>query len=358
MNLENPPTATRRPLISFVVPVLNEESNIQPLYDTLVRELAPLADRYDFEFLFTDNHSGDRTFALLRDLSRQDHRIRVLRFSSNVGYQKSILTGYFQSRGDAVVQVDCDLQDPPALILEFVKWWEQGYHVVYGIRRSRQEGWVIRQCRAVFYWLVDKLSEHPLPRQAGDFRLVARPVIEAVRHMDNVFPYLRGAIAGFGYNQKGIVYDRHARTRGESKFNWAALFGLAIDGILATSIVPLRLAVYMGLFISALALAGAVGYFVNAIIHRDTWPSGFATLAILLLFSLGLNSMFLGIIGEYVGRIYAQSQHRPLSLVEYSIENGQLCNHAPSPLGDPFTLNQPSFGHHQNESTHQKGSIS
>jgi dolichol-phosphate mannosyltransferase len=336
----------RRPLISFVVPVLNEESNVRPLYDTLVRELEPLASRYDFEFLFTDNHSGDRTFACLHELARQDRRIRVLRFSTNVGYQKSILTGYFQSRGDAVVQVDCDLQDPPSLILEFVQYWEQGYHVVYGVRRTRQEGWVIGQLRGIFYWLVDKLSEHPLPRQAGDFRLVARPVIEAVRQMDNAFPYLRGAIAGLGYNQKGIVYDRHARARGESKFHWRALIALAVDGILATSIVPLRLAVYMGLFISALASVGVVVYFVNAIIHRATWPSGFATLAILLLFSLGLNSMFLGVIGEYVGRIYAQSQRRPLSLVEYSIENGQLRNHAPNPMGDPFMPNPPSFGDH------------
>ncbi len=343
--MSDPQAPANRPLLSFIIPVLNEEANVHPLYETLVRELTPLAGRYDFEFLFTDNHSSDRTFALLHRLALQDNRVRVLRFSANVGYQKSILTGYFHAHGAAVVQVDCDLQDPPAMILEFVHWWEQGYHVVYGIRRARQEGWLIGQLRGVFYWLVDKLSEHPLPRQAGDFRLVARPVIEAIRQMDNAFPYIRGSIAGLGYNQKGIVYDRNARTQGESKFPLRALIALAVDGILATSIVPLRLAVYLGLMISTLASVGVVIYFINAIVHRATWPSGFATLAILLLFSLGLNSMFLGVIGEYVGRIYAQTQRRPLSLVEYSIEQGKLRNHAPNPLGDLDTLNAPSFGH-------------
>jgi dolichol-phosphate mannosyltransferase len=333
-----------RPLISFVIPVLNEEGNVRPCHETLCRELEPLAGRYDFEFVFTDNHSRDRTFALLHEMARQDARIRVFRFSANVGYQKSILTGYLQSRGAAVVQVDCDLQDPPALILEFVDWWEKGFHVVYGIRRGRREGWFIGKLRGVFYWLVDKLSEHPLPRQAGDFRLVARPVIEALRGMDTEFPYLRGSIAGLGYNQKGIVYDRQARVRGESKFSWGALFALAIDGILATSIVPLRLAVYLGLLISGLAAAAALGYAVSAVINRGKWPSGFATLTVLLLFSLGLNSMFLGIIGEYIGRLYVQSRRRAMSLLEYSIEGGRLRNHAPAPGAGEDALNPPSFG--------------
>jgi len=339
-----PAAATPLPLISLCVPVLNEEANVLNLYETACRDLAPLAGRYELEFVFTDNHSSDRTFAILHDLARRDERVRVFRFARNVGFQKSILTGYLQARGDAVVQIDCDLQDPPALIVEFVKQWEAGYHVVYGVRASRPEGFFIRAAREAFYYLVDKLSEHPLPRQAGDFRLVARPVIEAVRHVDDAFPYLRGMIAGLGYNQIGIAYGRDERKAGESKFNVRSLMALALDGVLATSIVPLRLAVYMGLMVSVLAVGATFFYLGKYMMVGRDWPSGFATLVLLLTFSLGLNSLFLGVIGEYLGRLYRQSKHHPIALIEYSIEQGRLRNHAPSPWGAGGQLNPPSFG--------------
>jgi dolichol-phosphate mannosyltransferase len=332
-----------KPLVSIVVPVLNEEGNIRRLYDTLLSELAGVMERYDFEFVFTDNHSTDRTFALLHELARTDHRVRVFRFARNVGFQKSILSGYLRARGAAVVQVDCDLQDPPALIVRFIELWEQGNHVVYGIRQLRREGWWIRQARGVFYYVVDKLSEYPLPRQAGDFRLVARPVIEAVRGLDDSFPYLRGVIAGLGYNQIGVPYARDERKSGESKFSFSQLMALAIDGVLATSIVPLRVAVYIGMVFSVLSLAGGLFYFITAFSSGNRWPSGFATLSILLTLSIGLNSMFLGIIGEYMGRLYTHSKNRPVSLVEFSIEQGTLRNHAPGPYQGDDAINPTSF---------------
>mgnify|MGYP003386634377 CR=1 FL=1 len=332
-----------KPLISICVPVLNEEDNVGPLYQALISGLSPLEGRFRLEFVFTDNHSSDQTFARLHQLAQADPRIRVFRFARNVGFQKSILSGYLRANGDAVVQIDCDLQDPPSLIVRFVELWEQGYHVVYGVRRSRKEGWVIRQARSAFYFLVDKLSEYPLPRQAGDFRLVARPVIEAVRQMDDAFPYLRGVIAGFGYNQIGVEYDRDERRSGESKFNFRSLFALAIDGILATSIVPLRLAVYLGLLTSILSLVTAVGYIVRFFLVGASWPSGFATIAVLLTLGIGINALFLGVIGEYLGRIYTQSKKQPLSLVEYSIENGLVANHASAPGAPMNQINLPSF---------------
>lgn len=334
----------RRPLISICVPVLNEESNVRVLYETACQDLQPLNDRYDLEFIFTDNHSSDRTFALLHEMARQDPRIRVFRFARNVGFQKSILTGYMKARGDAVVQIDCDLQDSPALIVDFVKHWENGYHVVYGVRQSRPEGFLIRSARSLFYYLADKLSEHPLPRQAGDFRLVARPVIEAVRGMDDAFPYLRGVIAGLGYNQIGVGYARNERRGGESKFNFQSLFALAMDGILATSIVPLRMSVYLGFTVSLLAVVAAIFYLIKFFVSGQNWPSGFATLVLLLTFSVGVNSLFLGIIGEYMGRLYTHSKRHPLSLVEYSVEQGVLRNHAAAPGRESNDLNPPSFG--------------
>jgi len=332
------------PIISICVPVLNEEASVELLHRTICEQLAPLESRYELEFLFTDNHSTDRTFELLHQMARQDRRIRVYRFARNVGFQKSILTAYLMARGDAVVQIDCDLQDPPALILRFVELWEQGYHVVYGIRRSRKESWWIQSARSLFYFLVDKLSEYPLPRQAGDFRLLARPVVEAVRHLDGSFPYLRGVIAGLGYNQIGTEYDRDERQFGASKFNLRSLMALAIDGILATSILPLRVSVYLGMLVSTVSILVAGIYFVQAVLVGQNWPSGFATLVILLTFSIGINAMFLGVIGEYIGRLYSQSKQWPISLVEYSIENGSLKNHAPSPHHSETDMNLPSFG--------------
>jgi glycosyltransferase involved in cell wall biosynthesis len=323
-----------RPLISILVPVLNEAGNILPLYEALERVMSQVSDRYDFELLFTDNHSDDRTFPILEELARQDDRIRVYRFSRNFGFQQSILTGYLNARGDAVVQIDCDLQDPPELILKFIEAWQQGYQVVYGVRRSRQEAWLLNKARGLFYSLVDLLSECPLPHHAGDFRLVARPLIEEIRRMDDPAPYLRGAIASLGFDQTGVPYDRHERQRGSSKFNFRSLAALAVDGILSTSIIPLRVATFAGLIISFLTVCAIAVYAVLALFYGKGWPSGFATITLLLLLGISVNSLFLGILGEYLGRIYKQSKKQPISIVQYSIENGVVVHHAapPKPL--------------------------
>jgi polyisoprenyl-phosphate glycosyltransferase len=309
-------------LLSIVVPVLNEEKNIELCYNALVKVLNTVADRYDWELIFNDNHSTDRTFELAAELAHKDSRIRAYRFSRNFGFQRSILSGYLQARGDAVIQVDCDLQDPPALILQFLEKWEQNYQVVYGIRRARKESFWMRALRSAFYRIVDLLSEYPLPRQAGDFRLVGRPLIDELKKMDESHPYLRGIIAGMGFNQIGIPYDRDERRFGRSKFQLGSLISLGLDGILNTSIMPLRLATYTGILISTLTVFGVAYYLVAAILYgRDRWPSGFASIVIFILISLGLNTLFLGILGEYLGRIYTQIKKRPLTIIEQAIDS-------------------------------------
>lgn len=310
---EPPP---RRKCLTLLVPVYNEEANIGPLYDRVAPLLAQLEDRYETELLFTDNHSEDRTFSLLEALCARDARVRVLRFSRNFGFQRSILTGYLNARGDAVVQLDCDLQDPPELILDFVARWEEGYRVVYGVRRGRREGPVITWMRKAFYRLIDWLSETPLPVDAGDFRLVDRVVIEQLAQHNDYHPYLRGAIAAMGFDQIGVPYDRAERRRGESKFPLSALIRLAVDGILNHSVVPLRVATYTGLVVSVLTLLGLVGIVVGKLWYGKAWPAGFAFLAVLVLLSLSLNALFLGIVGEYLGRIYQQVKTRPITIVE------------------------------------------
>ncbi|MGA7802799.1 MAG: glycosyltransferase family 2 protein [Gammaproteobacteria bacterium] len=206
----------RRKLISLVVPVFNEEENIGPLYDAVVQVIPTMEDRYEFEIVFTDNHSSDGTFDKLWELHQCDRRVRVFRFSRNFGYQKSILTGYLKARGEALIQLDCDLQDPPELIPEFVRHWEEGAKVVYGVRRSRKEGALLQWGRRVFYRIANYLSEDELPLDAGDYRLIDRKVVDVLRQVDDAQPYLRGMIAAMGFRQQGIPYDRRGRERGVS----------------------------------------------------------------------------------------------------------------------------------------------
>jgi glycosyltransferase involved in cell wall biosynthesis len=315
-------TSSRRPLISIVVPVLNEEQNIERLYATVQETLRPVADRYDFDFVFTDNHSTDSSFDILKQLAARDARVRVLRFSRNFGYQRSILTGYLNATGDAVIQLDCDLQDPPALILEFLHQWEQGYRVVYGVRRRRQEGFLITALRKVFYRTINALSEHPLPVDAGDFRLVDRRIVEELRNIDDATPYLRGMIATLGFRQIGIEYDRDPRQYGETNFRMRDLTQLAMDGIANHSTIPLRLATYLSQAIFLMACLVIAIYSAARMTVGSDWPAGFTTLAVLILISTSLNALLAGIQGEYIGRIYRQVQKRPLSIVENQLPEG------------------------------------
>ncbi|MFO0553721.1 MAG: glycosyltransferase family 2 protein [Polyangiaceae bacterium] len=322
-------------LLSIVVPVYNEEGNIEPLHAAVCEALAPLAPRYDLEFVFTDNHSKDGTFAELTRLAARDPRVRVFRFSRNFGFQRSIYTGYLKARGDAAIQIDCDLQDPPSVILEFVREWEQGSKIVYGVRKKRVEGFAITLTRKIFYRLVDFLSEDRLPHDAGDFRLVDRKVLDILERIRDQKPYLRGTLATLGFAQKGVEYDRAGRVRGESKFRLRDLFGLAIDGILAHSIVPLRVATYTGLVVSVLTFFMIGVYVIGRMVFGQQWPPGFATTTVLLLSSLSLNAIFLGIIGEYVGRIYVQVRSRPLTIIERTIDvDGQAPDPAAPQLHD------------------------
>jgi glycosyltransferase involved in cell wall biosynthesis len=309
-----------KPLISIVVPVFNEEPNILPFYARIEPILAALSERFRFEFVFTDNHSTDRTYALLAQLAAKDDRIRVFRFSKNFGFQRSILTGYTRCRGDAAIQLDVDLQDPPELIEAFLDRWQAGADVVYGVRTQRQEGWAITTARSIFYRLVDKLSEEKLPVDAGDFRLISRRVIDPLCAYRDANPYLRGTIATLGFEQVGIEYARSARQHGESKFPFSKLMSLALDGILNHSTVPLRFATYFGLAASIVTVLMMISYaFIRLILHAE-WPAGFTTLAALILLSISINAMLLGIIGEYLGRMYRQVRDSPLSIVEATID--------------------------------------
>jgi len=314
----------KKKLISLIIPVFNEEVNIFPLYEAVMPIIKDLESQYDFELVFTDNHSVDSTFAKLTELRELDHRVRVFRFSRNFGYQKSILTGYLKARGDALIQLDCDLQDPPELIPEFLKHWEEGCAVVYGVRRSRRESAALNYARKLFYRLADYLSEDELPVDVGDFRLIDRKVVDVLRQVHDAQPYLRGMIAAMGFKQHGINYDRRDRKLGTSNFRFKDLVGLALDGILNHSIVPLRLATFFGISVTALTILAIIGYAMGKFLLGFNWPAGFTTLTVLVLVGIGMNALFLGIIGEYLGRIYQQVKKRPMVIIEAQLDEDQI----------------------------------
>ncbi|MEQ1673264.1 MAG: glycosyltransferase family 2 protein, partial [Hyphomicrobium sp.] len=286
------------------------------------RTLCQLFDEigiYDFEFVFTDNHSEDETFEILERLSSQDKRIGALRFNRNYGFQRSLLTAYRHAKGDAAIQIDCDLQDPPSLIREFLAKWEQGHDVVVGLRRRRQENFLLSFGRRTFYVLLNRISDDEITPDAGDFRLIDRSVLNRLTEIDDYSPYVRGIVSSFATNLKGIEYDRAERLRGQSKFPVMRLIGFAWDGIIGHSMMPLRLATYVGLLVSVFTFGLSLFYILAAVVFGSAWPGGFATTTVLILLGTSLNAIFLGILGEYIARIYQQVRKRPIAVVVRSL---------------------------------------
>lgn len=310
--------ASERPLISISIPVLNESGNIEALYHRLDALAFKMKDRCDLEFVFSDNHSDDNTWAMLAELAKKDSRVKAIRFSRNYGFQRSILANYMHTKGDAVMQIDADLQDPPEMLEDFFASWKEGHEVVYGVRRKRPESWLLNNFRRVGYWVIDKVSEHPIPRDVGDFRLIDRKVVDVLLKTKTANPYLRGMIAGIGFNQTGIAYDRDARVAGESKFNVTRLVRLGLTAVLNHSTVPLRAASFLGVLILAASVLGALYYLLLRITHPEL-PQGLASIHVLVLFGIGLNAFLLGIIGEYLLRIYLVLRADPVAVVQQSL---------------------------------------
>ena len=313
-------------LISIVIPVYNEEENIHNAYTVVTSIMNELNGKYDYEIIFTDNHSNDRSFEILSTIAKQDSKVRIIRFSNNFGYQRSILTGYNFSKGNAAIQLDCDLQDPPELIPEFIKHWERGYNVVYGVRKSRQEKTLLNIFRKLFYRVINLVSEDFLPEDAGDFRLIDRNVLNVLKKFKSSRPYLRGAIASIGFNQIGIEYDRRKRRKGVSKFSISNLIGLGLDGISSHSVLPLRIATYFGLMVSCFTFILTCIYLVGKLFLYKTWPAGFTTIILLILSVLGIIPLMLGIIGEYIGRIVSEVTDRPSVIIEKTINSSERMN--------------------------------
>lgn len=307
-------------LISLVVPCFNEEEVITETH----RRIAAWADmraNYRFEFLFVDDGSHDSTLDLLRGIATMDSRVSVLVFSRNFGHQLAVTAGIDEAKGDAVVLLDADLQDPPEVVSDMLAKWREGWQVVYGVRAEREGESSFKLITAhLFYRVLNMLSDTPIPLDAGDFRLMDRVVVDALRAMPERDRFIRGMVSWIGFRQLALPYRRAARFAGTSKYPLRKMLRFATDGILSFSIRPLKLAMDLGLLCAGLACAGIIWAFAVRLATRN-WVPGWTATIIAVMFLGGVQLVCTGILGEYIGRTYMQSKGRPLYIVRERIDS-------------------------------------
>jgi dolichol-phosphate mannosyltransferase len=302
-----------RPTLSVVVPCYNEEAVIDATHRRLSNVLRRVAP--DHEILYVNDGSRDGTLAALATIQQSDPHVRVIGLSRNFGHQIAVSAGIDHALGEAVVIIDADLQDPPELIEHMMGKWREGYDVVYGTRTEREGESAFKLFTArLFYRLLNALSDTPIPLDTGDFRLIARPVALALREMPEQDRFLRGMVSWVGYRQFALPYRRDRRAAGESKYPLRKMLRFATDGILSFSTVPLRIAVWLGLATALLALVGIIYALITRFL-TDQWVSGWASLFLAVLLMGGVQLMMLGVVGEYIGRIYREGKRRPLYFV-------------------------------------------
>lgn len=298
--------------LSVVVPVYNEEEVLPQFYERLKSALTTVPCAA--EIVFVDDGSGDRTPLLLAAMAREDPRVRVLTFTRNFGHQAALCAGLDHCTGDATMMIDADLQDPPELVREFYAKWKEGYDVVFGRRQRLREGVAKRVIYHLFYRLLRFLANIDIPLDTGDFSLVDRRVVLALRDLPERTRFLRGLRSWVGRRQLGIEYVRQVREAGESKYSLAKLFKLAFDGIFSFSTAPLKLALVLGLMVSAVGFV-VIGLLVYLRLVRSFDLPGWTSLMVVVLFLGGIQLTTVGIVGEYVARIYEEVKRRPIYLL-------------------------------------------
>ena len=298
------------PTLSVVVPCYNEQESIHACHAKLTEVLSALKDSY--EIVYVDDGSRDKTAELLGEIHAHDPHVVIVRLSRNFGHQPAVTAGLSASLGQAVVIIDADLQDPPELIPEMVKLWRSGYKVVYGIRQTRDGETPFKLWTAkAFYRLINSLSDVEIPVDTGDFRLIDRVVVDVFLQMPERHRLLRGMWSWIGFQQVGLPYQRAQRFAGETKYPLRKMLGLALDGIVSFSVVPLRLVTALGFLSAGGAFLGIV-YTLWVRLLTHSWVRGWAISFVGMLFMAGVQMLCLGILGEYIGRIYTESKQRPL----------------------------------------------
>jgi glycosyltransferase involved in cell wall biosynthesis len=311
----------RNDVISVVVPVFNESEGIEAFYARLTSALGAIGG-CDYEILFVDDGSRDDSYVKLVGFATRDPRVRLIKFSRNFGHQIAITAGIDYARGDCVAVIDADLQDPPEVIAQMVDKWREGYDVVYGLRADRAgEGRMKLATAALFYRLLKRMTRIEIPVDVGDFRLMSRRATDQLKQLREKDRFVRGLVTWIGFRQTGIPYHRDKRYAGETKYTYSKMIKFAVDGITSFSTVPLKLATWLGYGASAVAFVYLLSVFVQKALGITV--EGWATLMVGVLFLGGVQLICLGIIGEYLGRVFNELKPRPIYVVEEVMDRSE-----------------------------------
>ncbi len=303
-------------LLSVIIPVFNEEGNIDPLLDKLV----PIVSSYDYEIIFVNDGSKDNTTHEIKHHANNNKKIKLLSFLRNFGHQTALSAGYQVSQGDCVVSIDADLQDPPELIHDMIAKWQEGSKVVYAKRSERHESFFKTITAHGFYLLINQLSNTVIPENVGDFRLIDREVVDMLNNMPERSRFLRGLVAWGGYPSAYITFTRKSRTIGQTHYPFSKMLSFAINGIISFSTKPLRFASYLGLITSFLGFFGMMyAIYRRILLPSDYWVPGWTATFVSIMFFGGVQLLTIGIIGEYIGKIYNQLQGRPQYIVKEKV---------------------------------------
>ncbi len=298
-------------LISIITPCFNEEENIEAIYSQIKSVMNDL-HQYEYEHIFIDNYSKDKTAEILKNIASRDRNVKVIFNARNFGAVRSGYYGLIQCYGDAVIAISSDLQEPPHLIKDFIAKWEEGFKIVIGVKEKSKENPFMFFIRQIFYHIISRISESEQIKHFTGYALYDKSFIDVIRKIDDPYPYFRGMVADLGFERFEIQYTQQKRKHGKSSYNFYSLYDIAMQGFVNHSKVPLRLASFIGFSVSIMSFLFAAGYLIYKLLYWQSFQLGMAPLIIGIFFFSGIQLFFLGIIGEYIGSIFTQVKKRPL----------------------------------------------
>jgi len=310
-------------LISYVLPIYNEEGNIQLFFSALNKATAKLPE-YNFEFIFINDGSRDKSLEILTTLAKKDKRVSVINFSRNFGHQAAITAGLDYANGDAVVIMDTDMQDPPSVSIRLIKKWRTGYDVVYAQRKSRQDTFFKKLSADIYYRFLSRTASIDIPRNTGDFRLMDKRVVSEIRKFREQNRYMRGLVSFLGFKQIGVQFNRHARNAGETGYPLKKMFKFAVDGVLSFSTTPIKIINNLGLIVALLSFLALIIVGLVKIFDPSRLVPGWAFIVMSIFFMGGVQLIMMGVLGSYIGRTYSEVQGRPIYIVRDTLNRKKL----------------------------------
>lgn len=307
---------TRNFLLSVIVPVYNEEKNVDPLF----KRLLPLVKSYEHEIIFVDDGSKDKTIKVIKEKAKTNSNIKLIVFQRNFGHQQALSAGYQIAKGDCVISLDADLQDPPEIIPQMMEKWQKGAKIIYAKREKREvDGFFKKQTARFFYKLVNFLSDTPIPEDIGDYRLLDRQVVDFLNQLPEKSRFLRGLVAWGGFPADYVYFEREKRFAGTTHYTLSKMVNFAMEGITSFSIKPLRLASYMGFITAFVGFLGIIYAVLGKILLPSYWVTGWTAIFVGIMFMGGIQLLTVGIIGEYIGKVYQEIQGRPQFLIKEKV---------------------------------------